>query len=102
MVETVQSDERDARGAGCAALIVALSLLLLLCCCGVVTEALRSVGVPVGPGASEAASQVDAAIFGWIDKLFWGVAGAATTESARAGHRVVKKRREKKKAALTP
>lgn len=67
-------------------------LLMSLSGCGLVTGALRDVGIPIGAGTDEAARQVDAAIRSWFDALIWGGAGVATSEGARATHRVVKKR----------
>lgn len=69
--------------------------LMSLAGCGLLTAAMQAAGVPVGDGASEAAKVVDTAIRSWFDALLWGSVGVATSESARATHRVVKKRREK-------
>lgn len=85
----------------CYALVAAAYVLLLaaLSGCGILTDAMMAAGIPVGPSANEAARQVDAAISGWIDALLWGAAGAASSETTRAAHRTIKKRRAKKEAA---
>lgn len=87
----------------CYALVVAAYVMALaaLSGCGLLTDAMQAAGIPVG-GASEAAKQVDAAISGWIDALLWGAAGAASSETTRAAHRTIKKRRAKKAAQALP
>jgi hypothetical protein len=97
MAETPQSNESFALVARGAPLI-----FLLVCGCTLATEALRSVGIPIGPGVTAAAGAVDAAVRGWFDALIWGGLGVAGVGGACAAHRVVKRRREKKKAAPTP
>jgi len=81
---------------------VLLWVLVAVVCaaCGVVTEALRSVGVPVGPSTVEAAANVDAAITSWLQNLIFMGIGAGTTEGTRAVH-AVRKRRKAAKAAKT-
>lgn len=64
-----------------------LAVVVLFTGCSAFTDALRAVGIPVGPGTDQAARGVDAAISNWF--LYW-LGGVATSEGTRASVKGVK------------
>lgn len=85
-----------ARLLGYAAIVALVyAALLSLAGCELLTSAARLVGVSPSAAALEQAAKVDQALSGWVYALL-GIGGS---ETARATHRVAKRRRERRKAS---
>ena len=69
-------------------------LLMSLSGCTLTTSALRSIGIPIGPGVEEAARAVDAAGVNWF---LWLIGAGGVAATAKGAH-VVHKRRKARKA----
>ena len=78
---------------------LAILFVLALLGCTLATEAIRAIGIPIGPGVGDAAAQVDAAISTWFQNLLFMGIGAGTSEGTRA---VAKFRARHKAKKLQP
>jgi hypothetical protein len=77
--------------------LLALFPFLALFSCQAITAALRGAGVPLGGSEiDQAAADVDVAIKGWLDSVFWWGTGVGTSEGTRGCIKLHRARKARK------
>ncbi len=79
-------------------LLVCVALCSLCCSCEAILAAARSIGIPLGPGASGDALAVDQAIVRGMSNWVAWLLGIGTTEVPRAAVKLHRHRKAKKAA----